>query len=253
MRAGTILALMVSNRRNYYRVLNVQSDAAPSVIKAAYRALISEHHPDAGGDPATAALLNEAYAVLSSAARRVAYDVARAAKDGEHAPFHVRTEPATDASPQPNVTGRRRSGEHARVSSCHMCGFASRGVPATDARCHRCTAPLSAVRISGSGETASDRRAVPRIARINPARLVTDWRRPGVHVQLRDLSTDGLSFCCGDPLRASARVRVACDAFDVVADVVCTRRTPQGVYIIHARMVTAIFAVKAGGFVSALA
>ena len=52
---------MASNRRNYYRLLHVQPDAPPEVIRASYRALMALHHPDVGGDHATAALINEAY------------------------------------------------------------------------------------------------------------------------------------------------------------------------------------------------
>lgn len=247
----TILFPMEFNRRNYYRLLNVQSDAAPNVIKAAYRALIAEHHPDRGGDPAMATLLNEAYAVLSTPSRRTAYDAARAAKGGEYKPADARAQ--AQQKSQAGGTSRRRSGEHARVTSCHMCGFGSRGLPADDARCERCASPLSAVPISKGADGTAERRALPRVNRTNRARLVTHWQDAAVDVQLRDLSRDGMSFQCGDALAATSRIRLTCDAFDVVGEVVWSRRMPTGAFIIHARMVTAIFAVKTGGFVSALA
>lgn len=240
------------NRRNYYRLLNVQSDAAPGVIKAAYRALVAEHHPDVGGDAEAAALLNEAYAVLSTPARRAAYDAVRAAAGGVHVAFNSRTEPRPGSSP-PSLTRRRNSGEHARVTLCPMCNAGSRGSPALDARCERCTAPLSAIRLSCGGETAVDRRAVPRMSRTNAAKVLTDWSGTVAGVQMRDLSTDGFSFHGTAAVAANSRVRVFCDAFDVVGVVVSTRRMANGVFIVHARMLTSIFAVKAGGFISALA
>ena len=42
----------MQNRRNYYRLLQVQPDAAPEVIKASYRTLMQKLrlHPDLGGD-----------------------------------------------------------------------------------------------------------------------------------------------------------------------------------------------------------
>ncbi len=60
------------NRRNYYRLLHVQPDAPIEVIKASYRTLMRTpgNHPDLGGDGANAALINEAYAVLSDAGKR---------------------------------------------------------------------------------------------------------------------------------------------------------------------------------------
>ena len=64
------------NRRNYYRVLHVQRDAPPAVIKASYRAIMQRMtvHPDLGGDHAQAVLINEAFHTLSDPARRAAYD-----------------------------------------------------------------------------------------------------------------------------------------------------------------------------------
>jgi len=54
------------NRRNFYRVLQVQSDAPAEVIKASYRTLTQKlrHHPDLGDDEWNVAIINEAYAVL---------------------------------------------------------------------------------------------------------------------------------------------------------------------------------------------
>src|ERR1700689_2715695 len=64
------------NRRNYYRILHVQPEAPGPIIPASYRAMMSKLrlHPDLGGDTAGAALINEAYAVLSDPAKRASYD-----------------------------------------------------------------------------------------------------------------------------------------------------------------------------------
>ena len=66
----------MKNRRNYYRLLQVQADAPPEVIRSSYRTLMRElkQHPDLGGSTFNASLLNEAYAVLSDANRRASYD-----------------------------------------------------------------------------------------------------------------------------------------------------------------------------------
>ena len=63
---------------DYYRgVLGVYPDAAQDEIKAAYRELARELHPDVNGDSRAQerySLITEAYAVLSSPERRERYD-----------------------------------------------------------------------------------------------------------------------------------------------------------------------------------
>jgi len=61
---------------DYYSVLQVQSDAAPQIIKSAFRTLMSEMkmHPDVGGFTERAMKINEAYAALSDPEKRREYD-----------------------------------------------------------------------------------------------------------------------------------------------------------------------------------
>jgi molecular chaperone DnaJ len=57
-----------------YRVLGVTPQASGAEIKAAYRALVKQHHPDAGGDATTILALNAAWEVLGDPERRAAFD-----------------------------------------------------------------------------------------------------------------------------------------------------------------------------------
>jgi DnaJ-domain-containing protein 1 len=59
---------------DYYEVLEVSPRARPVVIEKAYRALMHECHPDLGGDPRKAQLINEAYEVLKDPAERRRFD-----------------------------------------------------------------------------------------------------------------------------------------------------------------------------------
>lgn len=58
----------------HYETLGVAVDATLQQIKAAFRKLASQHHPDRGGDTARAAAINDAYACLSDSERRARYD-----------------------------------------------------------------------------------------------------------------------------------------------------------------------------------
>ncbi len=62
--------------RIYYDVLHVSRDAPVEIIRSSYRTLMQrlKKHPDLGGDAATAALINEDYAVLTNVERRAEYD-----------------------------------------------------------------------------------------------------------------------------------------------------------------------------------
>ena len=63
--------------KNYYRMLGVRSTASDAAIKAAFRRLARQHHPDVTPEDGAAERfrqIREAYDVLSDSERRRAYD-----------------------------------------------------------------------------------------------------------------------------------------------------------------------------------
>ncbi|MFM7676223.1 MAG: J domain-containing protein [Synechococcus sp.] len=90
--------------RDLYAVLGVARGASASVIKAAYRALVKRHHPDAGGDADTILALNAAWEVLGDGERRRHYDGQR----GPGAAMAAGEVPTGTARPR----GRRPSAGH---------------------------------------------------------------------------------------------------------------------------------------------
>lgn len=62
------------NGLNYYQFLGVSAGASEGEIKRAYRVAMKKHHPDRGGDQATAQFVNEAYEILGDGYRRKAFD-----------------------------------------------------------------------------------------------------------------------------------------------------------------------------------
>lgn len=66
----------MAERRNFYRILNVQPDAPIEVIRNNYRTLLQKLrlHPDLGGEDQNASLINEAYTILTDPEKRAKYD-----------------------------------------------------------------------------------------------------------------------------------------------------------------------------------
>lgn len=90
-------------RYDPYDVLGVDPSADPATIRAAYLALMREHHPDhRPGDSAAAELarrVNAAYGILGDETRR-------AANDRRHVPRHARSR-AQAAEPAAGAGARR--------------------------------------------------------------------------------------------------------------------------------------------------
>ncbi|WP_310570458.1 J domain-containing protein [Gemmatimonas sp.] len=228
---------MTTNRRNHYRLLHVQPDAPPEVIKAAYRALIATRHPDVGGNESEAVLLNDAYAVLSNPAKRAAYDAHRATR----AAWRQGTANAAPAArPAPPA--------HA----CLMCHLGLPMQVERNTRCARCHAPLAPVRVTGPRAKPMDRRGIPRVSKSDWAIMHVDWQSDAIDVRMRDLSLDGISVYSGLELPRHRVVRIVGRSFDVVATVVGCRRL-DAVFTVHASLASALFAESTGGFVSAIA
>ena len=59
---------------NPYTELGVTAQATQAELKAAYRRLVKQHHPDAGGDPERILALNAAWELLGDAERRRQFD-----------------------------------------------------------------------------------------------------------------------------------------------------------------------------------
>lgn len=66
----------MTQQRDYYQLLQVSPKADPAIIKAAYytQLMVLKKHPDLGGSHEEAAVLNEAYEVLSDPVKRRDFD-----------------------------------------------------------------------------------------------------------------------------------------------------------------------------------
>ncbi len=193
----------MNNRRNHYRILQVQPDAPAPVIKASYRALMqgAKMHPDLGGDHAQAVFINEAFAVLSDPVRRAEYDRALA----RTAPR--RAQPVPSAGPKPATQTPLPQGP--------TCAFCAAPCNATDlerpdAHCASCGSALFAAASRHDGlewrrATAHVRRNMPMTFRLATSRTKL---QAGTTV---DLSLNGMQFLSVVEVPLAARVSIDCE------------------------------------------
>jgi hypothetical protein len=257
----------MKNRRNYYRLLCVQPDAPPAVIRSSYAALMLKlkHHPDLGGDPETAALLNEAYAVLSDPAQRADYDrwlqasqpasrignvaFERQAHEAAVVPAPV---PTSTPAPRAQPTVERDVAYRAAEVRCSFCDIVHPSQPLPGERCVRCHSPLmSPMQVS---EWGTDQRALPRFAHGGEITLVTQRTGRRARATIQDLSPLGICVLAVDPLAIDQVAKIDGALLSAVARVVSCRQagpSAPGRAIIGLKFLTLDFPDGRGTFVSA--
>lgn len=234
----------MKNRRNYYRVLQVQPGAPVEIIRASYRTLMQrlKAHPDLGGDHWNAALINEAYAVLTDSAKRASYDRQLMA-ELRRAPTSAEERPAASTGPL-----------REKPSHCLFCHFPYRSMAdrRPDALCARCGSPLhpSTVRwLAARGQ-----RAIDRLRREHPLRIYTVWpQSQGAPGESRDLSLNGISFVTRELLVPRVIVRLeseVCHAVVEIAHIHVEDADVDGLWLVGAQFLTVFFPRTRGGLLS---
>jgi len=248
----------VHNRRNYYRLLQVQPDAAPDVIRASYRAIMQKLrvHPDLGGEQWNAMLVNEAYAVLSDPQRRARYDAAR--RTAGAAPLfsagcEVRAGAGPGAGDDRAAPAAWAAASGLQSLTCPLCRTVS-SVPADlpeARRCRACDSPLDPVAVARAD--APGARAVPRLARELPLLFVRAG--PGAHAlpgTALDLSSQGMRFVTAAALVPGELLRLECALLGAVARVVTCSEQPRasGRFQVGVVFVTASFRRRQGSLLA---
>lgn len=205
-----------------------------------------KHHPDLGGDTATAALINEAYAILNDPERRAEYDAQLDILESVAAGF---TENPADT--------RSHSPAHRVLDPTKECVFCetphTRGsVIDVDDSCENCHSPLCVVedlRIE-----SSDQRAVARIGKRLQVLFYTHWpQATGYPGRTKDISPNGLRLETKSPLTKDQYIKISSSVFDAVGSVtncVPARSGWSTKYVAGVAFVTLRFTSNTGAFVS---
>ena len=230
---------VVPNRRNHYRILHVQPDAPAAVLKSSYRALMLslDKHPDRGGDHWDAALINEAYRVLSDPERRAEYDRQLALADSRLGEAAVRRPTATRA---PLRTSRA------------VCSAGPTRAVAASARsatlCAECRSPLTPAGAPHLEE--SGRRAARRVAGEGAIHYFVRWPQSTPdRGRIVDVSPRGMQFIASAPIQQFHIIKLSGALLDAVGRVAsCVDR--DGSYAVGVEFYTVGFHPARGTFLS---
>ncbi len=186
------------NRRNHYRVLQVQPDAPAEIIKASFRTLMRDlrRHPDLGGTSSDAAVLNEAYQTLMDPERRAAYDRQLFGRQTKQ-----------------SVSGYRPGS----ASSCPVCRTPLAQKPLAGDLCATCRSPL--VSKPPAYVAKSYRRSLDRIERDDRALCYSTWPGIAQEVRMIDFSPKGMRFLCANKPDPGAILKVQSSFFEASASV----------------------------------
>ncbi len=228
--------------QTFYELLHVSRHAPVEVIRASYRTLMQrlKHHPDLGGDPRLAAMINEAYAVLTDPARRQAYDLqldAQFSSKDRAQPGPTTQDPGDDP-----------------LLGCWFCRTPHElGLRiAEDDTCGSCASPLYAAEKQRFEDACQ--RAVERIRKRQTIRFFTRWPQSrGYRGRTEDISLNGLRFSTRHEIATGQIIKISGDSLDAVARVSHTAMQPSGWrrrIVASVSFLTLRLTSPVGGFVS---
>ncbi len=218
-----------------------------------------KHHPDLGGDTSKAALINEAYAVLSNAAKRARYDAElKAPPQGDFAAPKQRQQAENAAQHKPKRAKPRPSKPPLNPTrECLFCEMKHQHgkVVDVDAVCANCGSPLASpknCRIESKGK-----RSVIRIDKHQSITFFTHWpQSKGFTAKTEDVSLNGMRLVTQQALEKTQRIKIITNTLEAIAIVMhCDKQSAvwRPHYVAGVSFETLRLTRKVGGFVSARA
>jgi hypothetical protein len=242
----------MNNRRNYYRILHIQPDAPDLLIKASYRTLMQKlkMHPDLGGSHWNAALVNEAYAVLSNPVKRHHYD-RKLLEVLSQSRFH-KEEIAKDK----NGVYSNSSNPSQQQLISHYCPFCKTPYQPDQqylrsSVCFECRSPLQS---NKEGELVENHHRLLERKAIEAVVSYYDyWPQSPALGKIRDISPKGVCFTVNHMINTQSILKLECVRFQAIVEVVhCDFKAQDRdlPYAIGAEFLTVHFEQPKGGFLS---
>ena len=208
---------MTNKRKDYYQVLHVQPDAPAEVIRASYRTMMQQMkmHPDLGGDHEAAALVNEAYKVLTNPVAKAKYD-ASLKKTGND-----------QSTPNKENASQKDQSKKYPAYNATVCSFcqAAHGLADRIENNHNCTQCGSVLYPATKHvHDKNDQRIIQRIDKQWPLMFCVDWPNTESYAgQTQDVSLNGLQMITDTKLEIGQPVKISSSFLDAVARVVNIR------------------------------
>ncbi len=238
------LSSQMKNRRNYYRILDVQPDAPAEVIQSSYRTLMQQlnAHPDPCGDTSQAALINQAYAVLSNSRKRAEHDH----ELKQQYTFNTRLDEQVANSSAPAMS--------LLPGICPFCSGAHQyenDIP-SDAFCPTCKSPLYLAERQCLEKF--DQCKIDRIGKQTALSYFTCWPQLRPYRGITDnISTHGMTFKTTQQVPVDSVIRVNCTQFQTIACVVNCSQAGNNLcpdWHVGVKFLTLYFRSSRGVFVS---
>lgn len=230
------LVYSMDNRRNYYRILQVQPDAPYAIIRTSYLTLLHKlkQHPDLGGDHWNAKVLNEAFQTLSDERKRTEYDKKLFRQYTKH--FYSR---------------ERGKKESVTTDFCHFCKKPLiREVDAV--KCCVCNnSPLN--RENREGKRERCKRSLMRTEKIVTFRFITTTSTRVYSAQMVDLTPKGVRFLCKRALVSKEIIKIESALLRAIAEVMSSQKVVKNgrvFYSIGAHFQSVTFTHHEGTFLS---
>ncbi len=196
----------MNNRRNYYRMLHLQPDCPDGMIKASYRALMLKlkYHPDLGGDTATAAMINEAYRVLSDPHLRSEYDKKLFASSVIQKHSQGRAGRGQDEEPDASPDNSSSNNEAEQRAKCSPAGAAAYQQANID---------------DTQDDEAVEKRGIERMEKTGLVNYSVGSHRTMSKGVMSDLSPKGMRMLVVEQLDAGMQITIETELFRAVGEV----------------------------------
>ena len=227
----------MDNRRNYYRILQVQPDAPFEIIHTSYLTLLHKlkQHPDLGGDHWNATVINEAYQVLKDEEKRAEYDKEL---------FQHYT--------KKSFTKEKGKKQPVTTVICPFCKGSLARVDNSDKNCVCNNHPFQPE--NQEREREGHKRSLNRTQKLEKLHFIRSTSEEIYEAQMVDLSPKGIRFVCKEALTLNEIIKIDNSLFRAIAEINSSQKRVKDhnvSYSIGAHFHSISFTDQEGTFLSA--